>query len=652
MESASSAKTFAKLILVLFLVPLAAWVLTARADHAAASEYMLEIAAGQYRAHGMSYQKMCADHTADMLPGHDRICGLAENISTTRPLILIVCLTGILLLGLILGARAWAGTNRSRMAHVFGPATRAAMLILSLSAIAQAGLLLLIFFRFGSGSEAGQGRGFLIVLAVAVGAFIGSLQLVRIALQGFRSQPLRARGVTLEPERHPHLFALVRGVAEKLGAAAPDQIIAGLEPNFFVTTGDVFLLSADKGSIHQSGALAGRSLYVSLPLMRLFSKEEFAAVVGHELGHFRGLDIEYSMKFAPTYARLTQSLRAVGATGNFWSSLGRLPAYVTLAAILTEFAALERKVRRERELLADQAGIEASSPDSLARALVKVSLFSGVWAQTRHVSLKEIGEGTTTPNLSLRYVRDCEAARQTVNWMEARTVLAANVQAHPIDTHPSLGQRMEAVGVSLDEIGPEDLKAPNDSSLDLVQEPASIEESLSVAEEKFWRAVLPSHELKTMPGGVSTNGAPKPAELVHGRAQFEEAAKRLKREAKRAKGTLCLVLVEVRGVRRFDDRYGEGEREKLRSSICPRIAECVTMAARAGDVVVLLEFNKVAALLPDTSPLEARRLAEDVIMRVVQAFESEPLHRFVQLRSEATAQTESGLVVDASVDRV
>jgi Zn-dependent protease with chaperone function len=216
--------------------------------------------------------------------------------------------------------------------------------------------------------------------------------------------------------------------------------------------------------------------------MRLFTKSEFAAVVGHELGHFRGKDLEYSVKFAPTYARLTQSLRDIEPDEGSHGALGRLPAYVTLVVALSEFASAERAIGRERELLADQAGVQASDAQNLARALVKVSLFGIAWQRATQVALKEKQDTATTPNLALLYAKACEELVPMIDWEKARAFLMADVQAHPIDTHPPLGQRLKAIGITLEQVLAETLDAPNDSSVGLLNDTSAMEETLTVIE--------------------------------------------------------------------------------------------------------------------------------------------------------------------------
>jgi hypothetical protein len=59
----------------------------------------------------------------------------------------------------------------------------------------------------------------------------------------------------------------------------PETVVIGVDPTFFVTEAEVVTLS---------GRLWGRTLYCSMPLARILTVDELTAIIGHELGHFRG----------------------------------------------------------------------------------------------------------------------------------------------------------------------------------------------------------------------------------------------------------------------------------------------------------------------------------------------------------------------------
>ena len=128
-------------------------------------------------------------------------------------------------------------------------------------------------------------------------------------------------GKKLDLQNHPKIFTLIKEISETLGARNPEHVVVGLEPNFYVTSADVNVMG-------ENSILKGETLYLSLPLARILTLEEIKAIIGHELGHFRGEDTYYSLKFSPIYSGLTHAVTAMnideneGGTGSIATSAG------------------------------------------------------------------------------------------------------------------------------------------------------------------------------------------------------------------------------------------------------------------------------------------------------------------------------------------
>jgi Zn-dependent protease with chaperone function len=270
-----------------------------------------------------------------------------------------------------------------------------------------------------------------------------------------------------------------------LGSQSPHNIILGLEPNFFITSAPVKLIGTGE-------ELHGTSLFVSLSLMRIFSNEEFDAVIGHELGHFRGADTIYSLKFAPIYSRLSHALSVLSNTAGNASDLGKLPALAALALYLTRFAILERSVGRERELLADQAGASVGSERALATALLKVALFSANWNWLTQQHIAALAEGQTFTHLATTFSASAELS-QDANWSELRNAVAGAIQAHPTDTHPTFAERVSALGLSPDALQPADCTHPAQPSVALVEGSDELDAQLSGLEANWLLAIGAAH---------------------------------------------------------------------------------------------------------------------------------------------------------------
>jgi Zn-dependent protease with chaperone function len=321
-----------------------------------------------------------------------------------------------------------------------------------------------------------------LLLFIGLGALAACWALIKAAVGFMKGEPMVIRGIALKKSNQPDLFGLIAEVAAKLKSHLPDHVVVGLEPNFFVTAADVKLVPSGE-------VLKGKTLFVSLGLLRTLTKAELTAVIGHEFGHFRGDDVAYSLKFAPTYTRLGQAITKLGDTAGNASDIGKLPALVALSICLSEFASAERSVGRERELLADKAGAQAADATSLATALVKVSLYAGQWGTVTNALTDEIVKGNTFTNLAQVYANLCQNTVTQIDWPAARDILGQNVQSHPVDTHPSLLARLQGLSTSLFDITPEALFLPEAPASNLIHEAEQMETALSDFEARWLVAI-------------------------------------------------------------------------------------------------------------------------------------------------------------------
>ena len=481
MENQSRYKLNGILALCLFLVPVVGWIT------GYISEYQYEkqfrdlvinderiMTAEEFEARGLSYLTFCKSNRSES--GANQLCAFADEVEYVKLASNVTAAIGLLLLALIYGGRIVTGTDRKRMCLVFNPLIRLVMIVLAVSVLAQGALF--VYSIYTLEAMAIHRVHFVLLAGIGIGAIATFWVLLTSSLAFLKQEPMFIRAVALDNDIHKNFFSFVDAIASKLKAQAPDHIVVGLEPNFFVTAADVRLVGGDL-------ILKGKTLFVSLGLLRVLSEIELAAVIGHELGHFRGEDVAYSMKFAPTNSRLGKALSSLGQTSNGTADLGRLPAQVVLTMCFLEFASAERSVGRNRELLADRAGAEAADNLTLARALVKVSLFSPQWAPLTNAHIDQLSEGRTFTNLSKTYAGLCREATSSLDWTAAREELGQFVQSHPIDTHPPLTSRLQNLGITLSDINFEDLAPPECAAIGLVAEVEQIEESLSALEVQW-----------------------------------------------------------------------------------------------------------------------------------------------------------------------
>ena len=293
-----------------------------------------------------------------------------------------------------LACAAFAGTNRKRLASVFPPLVKLSLFLLSVSVLVQGAIL--TYAAYIGEAYAIERVHYYIIGAVGLGALVAAVKLIASSFSLGKKLETTVIGDLLPKDTARQIHEFVADIAHKLKACVPDNIVIGLEPNFFATSASVKILGKEK-------PLEGETLYVSAPLARLLSKDELTAVIGHELGHFRGEDTVYTLKFAPVYTGLAKALDVMGtAEEEGASGLAKLPALAMLSFMFDTFSRSERHVGRERELMADKAGVEVSSTEALATALLKVTLYSGLWSDIRENNIKRLNSGKIAGNLRVR----------------------------------------------------------------------------------------------------------------------------------------------------------------------------------------------------------------------------------------------------------
>ncbi len=303
-----------------------------------------------------------------------------------------------------------------------------------------------------------------LLFAIGVAVLVSILGVLRAMTAMIRSKPLSVSGIALDRETDAVLFAEVDAIAGRVGTAPPDVILAGLEPNFFVVETTVQGLDAQ----HR-----GRVLFLSVPLCRLLSRAEFGAVIGHELGHFRGEDTRYSKAIAPMYAAANEALGTLFAATRDLSGLVMIPAAMLLGALFGTLTAGVAEVGRKREFEADAAGAAAVSAEALGIALLKLRATSSSWDDTVAGAIRTIASGGPIPNLAADYAGRARAAA-------AATAGQEHPIPHPFDTHPPIEQRLLALGLpALNAAGAAPTLSPDDPANALLGDLDDLETELS-----------------------------------------------------------------------------------------------------------------------------------------------------------------------------
>ena len=368
-----------------------------------------------------------------------------------------------------------SGSNRNLISKLFPPLIPIVLCMISAQVLTQ-GIIITFGAYLGESFLIGRVH-FILIGAIGLGAGIGALQIIGSIFSLSKKLVHTQQGHLLLSGEHPKIWDFVKNIANEIGSKPPNNIIVGLEPTFYATAADVVGCGDAK--------LKGETLYLSLPLMRLFNRSELTAVVGHELGHFSAKDTAFSTKFAPVYRGLGNSINALSSANEGALSLAKLPALIVLASMYESFEKNVASISREREFEADKVGVSVSSGKDLAYSLSKVILFSPLWNNVRIDNIKRLNAGKISENLSLIF-KDKSAYNLSKQQLDEQkeNILASSI-SHPTDTHPILIERLKNVGFNSEKISIENILKQGDSCSDLVDNIEQIEKDLTLLEHRM-----------------------------------------------------------------------------------------------------------------------------------------------------------------------
>ncbi|WP_442482657.1 M48 family metallopeptidase [Aeoliella sp. SH292] len=240
-------------------------------------------------------------------------------------------------------------------------------------------------------------------------------------------------GQAIDEQQAPALWQRLRALCSKVGTEPPDQVIAGIDDNFFVTEHPVTV--GDK--VYQ-----GRTLYVSLALLKQLDGEEADAVMAHEMAHFSGQDTTFSKKISPLLTRYELYLQALG------SNLLTRPVFYFMACFRGLYELSLGRQSRQREFRADRVAAETTSPKAMVSALLRIAAYSKYRGS---IEEKLFEEQQALENADIANRIESGFHAYAVSFAKTED-LAKLEMAHPFDSHPPTIQRMEAMGL---EFGPQ-----------------------------------------------------------------------------------------------------------------------------------------------------------------------------------------------------
>lgn len=225
------------------------------------------------------------------------------------------------------------------------------------------------------------------------------------------------------------LWEDLQTICGKVGTAPPDQVIAGIDTNFFVTEHPV---QVGEQTYH------GRTLFVSLPLLKQLGGDEADAVLAHEMAHFSGNDTLYSRRISPLLTRYGHYLEALQSGGI------TLPIYYFMLGFRALYQLSLGRLSRQREFRADQIAAETTSPEAVSGALLRIAAYSSYRGKVEQ-ELFQQELALESADISRRIEQGFPAY---ATGFLSDTDIASLETAHPFDSHPPLADRLHHCGLA------------------------------------------------------------------------------------------------------------------------------------------------------------------------------------------------------------
>jgi len=238
-------------------------------------------------------------------------------------------------------------------------------------------------------------------------------------------------GRRLTATEHPRLHEFIRKVADAVGAKPPDALYLLPTANAFAST-----IRPSRFSLRRYTVVG-----LGLPLFASLEEDELACVVAHEFGHHIGGEVAWGPWLYGARLAIGTALERLDGSA-FWLHLPFV-AYGNL------FLRLTRPTSREQELSADRLSASHFGAAPTATALLRVHEIDLTWDAYWDGEVIPVLERSMLPKVLDGYARFTEeiAKRPKVRAdLEAAKREGRSKASKPLDTHPSLRERLEALG--------------------------------------------------------------------------------------------------------------------------------------------------------------------------------------------------------------
>jgi Zn-dependent protease with chaperone function len=270
-----------------------------------------------------------------------------------------------------------------------------------------------------------------ILFLIGIPVAIACIQMISVLVSRAK-EPNYIVGQLLTPKDSPLLYEELMRICEKFETDLPNNIVLGIEDNFFVTENELLL--------NWEELLIGKTLYVSIFHLKKLDKQEASAIFAHEMAHFSGEDTFFSKKTMPKLAKCDDCFAVLNM------NVVTIPASYFLMFFRGLFEISFGKISRMREYRADAMAAEYVGAKALSNGLVKFVFYSEYRANIEDDLILK-SERVESINF-LKQIED-GVHHFATNYSFEDGILEQSI-LHPFDSHPPIYKRINAVGYTLD----------------------------------------------------------------------------------------------------------------------------------------------------------------------------------------------------------
>ncbi|AGU49755.1 putative peptidase, M48 family [Variovorax paradoxus B4] len=484
-------RVFLLTLVSLFAIPAATLVFTEYALHSEDAEFLQGIekriasdtrlsaddkalTAEFYRSHPLS--KACSATAPEDRNFHDKVCSPYSmhwqfHWADRAAIWTLVLGAALLAAALVLGALAFANRGLRYASFVAG------WRLMTVSSAVEVALqsAMLVWLSFWLTAYFWQSYYVKLIIIAGIAAAVAVFYAIYTL---FKKLPFgnEIEGEVVDQADAPRLWERIRQLAARVKTAPPDQIVAGIDTNFFVT----------EAPCEVGGrTLHGRTLFVSIPLLRVLDQSEADAVLAHELAHLGGGDTRSSAALGPKllqFDQYTWKMRDGGLS---------IVAHYLLRLYRMIFAFALARDSREREYKADRVSASLTAAGAIVQSLIKISAYASYRNDVERKLFAQDRQHDGALGIAGFVAAGLPPYANSDAFVE--TMKTADVP-HPYDSHPPLLERMRNVGHHVPEsaYGAIVATAPEVSWADDIETAAAIEQRLwSDYEQRF----VQNHEL-------------------------------------------------------------------------------------------------------------------------------------------------------------